>query len=42
MKQATEAVIKIANIPERDLVNNILDVKFGEETSTKNMDTFNS
>ncbi len=42
MKQATEAVIKIANIPERDLVNNIFDVKFGEETSTKNMDTFNS
>lgn len=34
MKQATEAAIKLSNMPERNIVNNILDVKFGENAAT--------
>lgn len=33
MKQATEAAIKIANIPEQELVKNILEVQFNEKNN---------
>lgn len=35
VKQVMDATIKLANIPERNLVNNILDVKFGETKSNE-------
>lgn len=38
MKQVMESSMKLANIPERDLVNNIIDIKFGKDSNSKNAD----
>lgn len=38
MKQVMESSMKLANIPERDLVNNIIDIKFGKDSKSENAD----